>query len=358
MASKGRRLDWRLAAARGGGAGLVARCGRRGAEEGLTRSRNTKLSKEETRQFLAVYQLVDKVMAGAPAPAPFTIGWHNDFLKAENGLIYVPFTLSIDPAALPKHDVVLYLRVAQRPSADASAEADTKDQDKDKDKGGAVYPYEDRWFPTLDSPASGLPLEISRAFAVKAGDYDVYVGICERTKDKKATPVEAVLKQPLTVPDYWDGELATSSVIVADNVKQLPAPLSAKEQAEQPYTIGRMQITPALDNTFKKSEELSVIFLVYNPALKDNKPDVAVEYKFSQKTADGEKYFNRTSPTLLNASTLPPNFDLGAGHQLVAGQSVPLASFPPGDYRLQIEVQDKLAQKTITHDVVFTVAGS
>jgi hypothetical protein len=352
MVSKGRRLGWRLTAVVVAVL-LAAPVAGVAAAQKNGKKQEPKRSKEENQQIQAVYQAVDKVMAGDPAPASFQIGWRNDFLKAQNGLIYVPFTLSIDPAALPQKDVVLYLRVAERPSADEAAESG-----KDKDRKERVYPYEDVWFPTLASPAAGLPLEVSRAFAVKAGDYDVYIGVRERTKDKKAKPVEAVLKQPLSVPDYWNGELATSSVIVAGSVKQLAAPLSEKEQAEQPYTIGRMQITPTFDNTFKKTEELSIIFLVYNPALKDNKPDVAVEYKFHQKTADGEKYFNRTAPTLLNASTLPPNFDLGAGHQLVAGQSVPLASFPPGDYRLEIDVQDKLSQKTITHNVLFTVTGS
>ncbi len=354
MISKGRRLGCRLTAL-AVAVLLAAPVAGAAAAQKNGKKQEPKRSKEENQQIQAVYQAVDKVMAGDPAPASFQIGWHNDFLKAQNGLIYVPFTLSVDPSALPRKDVVVYLRVAERPSADEAAESG---KDKDKDGKERVYPYEDVWFPTLASPAAGLPLELSRAFAVKAGDYDVYIGVRERTKDKKAKPVETVLKQPLTVPDYWNGQLATSSVIVADSVKQLAAPLSAKEQADQPYTIGQMQITPALDPTFKKTSELSIIFLVYNPALKDNKPDVAVEYKFNQKTADGEKYFNKTAPTLLNASTLPPNFDLGAGHQLVAGQSVPLASFPPGDYRLEIDVQDKLSQKTITRDVFFTVAGS
>jgi len=133
---------------------------------------------------------------------------------------------------------------------------------------------------------------------------------------------------------------------------------SAAEQAEHPYTIGSMQLTPAFSDTFTTAGELSVVFLVYNPALKDNKPDIQVEYKFHQKTPDGEKYFNRTAPTVLNADTLGPSWDLNAGYQLVAGQSVPLASFPPGEYRLEIEVQDKLAERTLTQDVVFKVTGS
>ena len=55
---------------------------------------------------------------------------------------------------------------------------------------------------------------------------------------------------------------------------------------------------------------------------------------------------------------LPPQFDLAAGHQLQTGQAVPLSSFPEGDYRLEIKVTDKIANKSVTRDVNFTVAGS
>jgi hypothetical protein len=47
---------------------------------------------------------------------------------------------------------------------------------------------------------------------------------------------------------------------------------------------------------------------------------------------------------------------LAAGHQLSGSLGVPLASFPEGNYRLEIEVQDKAAGKQVTRDVTFTVA--
>jgi len=72
----------------------------------------------------------------------------------------------------------------------------------------------------------------------------------------------------------------------------------------------------------------------------------------------GETFFNRTIPTNLNAETLPREFDLEAGSQLQAAQAVSLATFPAGDYRLEIRVTDKIAGKTLTRAVTFTVSGS
>ena len=71
------------------------------------------------------------------------------------------------------------------------------------------------------------------------------------------------------------------------------------------------------------------------------------QYGFHQKTADGEKFFNKTEPqaNLMNAETLPPQFDLAVGHQLTGSLAVPLASFPEGDFRLELKVSDKVSGK-------------
>ena len=61
---------------------------------------------------------------------------------------------------------------------------------------------------------------------------------------------------------------------------------------------------------------------------------------------------------MFNEQTLPPGFDLAAGHQLVAGQAVPLAAFPAADYRLDLTVTDKTNDATLTRNVEFSVSPS
>jgi hypothetical protein len=99
--------------------------------------------------------------------------------------------------------------------------------------------------------------------------------------------------------------------------------------------------------------------LVYNPSADSvNKPDILLEFSFYTKQESGEKFFNRTPPQAFNVSTLDPAFDLSMGHQLQSGQTIPAAVFPPGTYRLEVKVTDKLGSKSVTRDVNFTVAGS
>lgn len=325
---------------------------------------------EKAQQFdiQAVVSATNAAMAGETV-GDIKMTFRNDALKAQEGKTYVPFTVTFDQAQAPAGKAVtLFTRVVNKALIPAAPPADAKKAKDDKSKNlHPEYVYQDASFITLTPPASATePYKISRAFAVPAGEYDVYITVMERlpvdAKDREKTQVKAgVLKQTITVPDYWSDQLTTSTVIVADKVEPLPAPLTPREQIEQPYTLGATQISPSLTNTFSKKDEISIVFLIYNPVLgADKKPDVSVDYSFYQKVASeatGEKFFNKTNPQVFSAKTLPPQFDTAAGHQLVAGQSLPLGSFPEGEWRLEIKVTDKLSGKTITHDVKFVVTA-
>ena len=86
----------------------------------------------------------DAAMSGQQAPAEFPIQFQNDFLRAQGNRVWVPITLTIDPAKLTTSALTIYLRVVPRgmtaPPAPAAAAAaaptdkDKKDKDKDKKK--------------------------------------------------------------------------------------------------------------------------------------------------------------------------------------------------------------------------------
>jgi len=321
-----------------------------------------KLSDAEKKEIQTILKVVDDVAAGQPAPNDLSLTWvSSDLLKAQNNKEYLPFTVSFDRAKLSGGKATLYWRVVAKGAAAAPVATEGKKDDKDKDKKAAKpeYPYED--INTLN--LQGDSNRISRSFTVGSGDYDVYIVLKEPTpeKPKKGDPAPKVslLKQSLTVPELWNGELATSTVIVAERIDPLPAPLNAQQQGERPYALGAMEIVPAPSTKFTKKGELSTFVLIYNAKTDpQNKPDVLVEYNFYQKSAGKESFFNKTNPQPLNAQTLPPQFDFAAGQQLQSGQAVPLASFPAGEYRLEIKITDKLANKSLTREVTFTVAES
>jgi hypothetical protein len=321
------------------------------------------MTDQQKKEIQNVVKIVDDLAAGQTAPNDLSASWlREDFLKAQGNKEYVPFTVALDPSKLPGGNIAFYWRVVAKggdTAGAAAAAAGQKKDDKKDTKKKNDFAYEDISFVPVAQGQN--PQRIARSFTVPAGTYDVYVVVKEPTPEKPAknapAPKMSAFKQTVTVPDFWNSELNTSSVIVAQRIDPLPAPLTPQQQADRPYALGTMEISPVYDLKFKKTSELSTFMLIYNPKTDTaNKPDVSVEYNFYQKPAgQPEKFFNKTNPQSLNAQTLPPQFDLAAGHQLQSGQAVPLASFPEGDYRLEIKVTDKLANKTLTRELNFSV---
>ena len=326
-----------------------------------------KLSDAEKKEIQSVQKVVDDAVAGQPAPNDLQLAWaREDLLKAQGNKQYIPFNVTIDPTKVGGNKVSFYWRVISKdppPAPAAAAPADAKKDEKKPANARPEYAYEDLNSVTIPQ-GSPAPMRISRSFTVNPGNYDVWVLVKEPTPEKapkNAPPLKvSLVKQSVVVPDLWNGELNTSSVIVAERIDPLPAQLTPQQQGERPYALGMMEIIPATGTKFTKKAELSTFLLIYNaktdPA---NKPDVSVEYNFYAKQAGAaEKFFNKTNPQNLNAQTLPPQFDFAAGHQLQSGQAVPLASFPEGDYRLEIKITDKIANKTLIRDINFSVSGS
>ncbi|MBM3777347.1 MAG: hypothetical protein FJW23_03780 [Acidimicrobiia bacterium] len=308
-------------------------------------AQDSKLNKQEQQDVNTLVKLVDGIQGGAAAPAQIPVTWlQHHFLKAQDGKTFTAFTLKVDPAALAAPGVALYVRAVP------------KDMVMPEDKKEAVeYPWDDIQFPEI-----GPDGRVARALAVNAGQYDVYIGVKEKSTGKRGEVNKTtVFKQELSVPELSaTGTLKTSSVILAAGIEQSPM-LTPAQQRAQPYTFGGMKVTPSIEGSFSKAGELNLIFWIYGVAPgAGQKPDVEVEYNFHQKLADGEKYFNRTAPQPLNAQTLPPEFDLSVGHLAMGSLSVPLASFPEGEYRLEIKITDKAAGgASITENVAFTVTA-
>ena len=321
-----------------------------------------KRSKAEQQDVESLVKAVDAASSGQPAPSDISVTWfHNDFVKGQGGVTYIPFTIDIDRSKLTKPTAAVYVRAVEKGAAapaPAPAPADAKGKDKDKDKNAPavrqVYPWDNITF--TDIPMDG---RLSRAMQLSPGDYDLYIAVKEKATDEKnaGAPKIGVLHKALTVPDYTKPELTTSSIILATNIEPLSTPLKPVEQAENPYTFGPMKIVPSMDHKFAKSGELNLVFWIYNAADAGNgKPDVTVEYNFYQKTGDTEKFFNKTAPQPLNATTLPPEFNAAAGHQLPGSLAIPLMSFPAGDYRVEIKITDKKSGMSTTQSATFTVA--
>ncbi len=344
-----------------------------------------KIDKAQQAEFAAAVRTVDGVMAGQPAPADFAFTWMNHSMKSLDGKTYVPFLLLFDKDQKVPSPLAYYIRVVNKATigeqqkkmadykaalekAEMSAKLDPENVEladaAEKLRAQAPrmeYAFED--FRTFNfTPPPGAAFRLPGALSVPAGDYDVYVLLeqpASSLKDKKAKPPAGLLKVPLTVPDYWNDQLATSSIILTTQAEQLKTPPTQDDINKNPYIFGMTRVTVPTAAKFPKKDELTIIFYIYNEGVDKTtgKPDLTVDYNFYRKADGAEKFFNRTNPQVLNATTLNPQFDVKAGHQLLGGLAIPLASFPDGDYRLEMKLTDKTTGKTKIENSLFTVTA-
>ena len=306
-----------------------------------------KRSKQEQAEIEQLVKLVDGVMTGAtPAPTDITMTLEPFFMKSQEQRTFVPFVLTVNGA--PKVDSAMYVRVVN-PAAQPDPKAKT-----------VQYPWDDIHFVPA-AQLQGDPVKLNRVFMATAGTYDVYIAFKERLPEKapkNAVAKIGVLKAQVKVPDYYNGELATSTILIADKVNMLSAPINPEEARERPFVFGMQELLPAPDMEFKKAEELSIFFQVYNAGLDSSgKPNLSLEYEFHKQEGAGEKFFNKTNPQTVNASNLPPQFD-PAKFPVPGGITVPLASFTEGNYRLNVKITDKANNnKVLSQDIKFSVKG-
>lgn len=316
----------------------------------IDRRQQARIDEALRREGDAVIELADAAMNGRPLPSDFSMQWRNDFLKAQPGT-FVPFTVSIDAAIRSTTGALMYLRVVDR-----------KKPPPGKPRGRSPFAYE-TIFPMEVDDAPGQPLRIQRGFAVPPGTYTVYVVVRERPLEvpgrRDGKRRASVLVHPLDVPDFWTGELTTSTVILAERVEQLAAPVPPADLEENPYVVGTTRIYPASNQVFRREKELIVVFLIYNPRVGTDKHfDVQVDYHLYRKIREGERYVTRTNPQRFNPSMMGSHYDPASGQPVLAGQGILLSEFETGDYRLGITVTDLLSRKTVSRDVTFTVMGS
>jgi hypothetical protein len=328
------------------------------AGEQNVRANTERLSGNQQRDVDALIRLVDAVSSDEAAPTDVTVAWEtNVFVKGGDGTTYVPFTVGIDRSKLGTEDAAIYVRVVAKGDltpAEVEARARLAAVAR-RTSEKATYAWTDIHF--VEVPDDGL---VSRAMSLQPGEYDVFIAVKNQAPRRGDQPDAklGVLHRDLTVPDYTAQELLTSSIIVANSIEILSSPLKDDDQQESPYTFGRYKVAPSVDRKLNKSvagAQLEVLFWIYGMQHSDGMPDVSVDFSFHRKTPNGDKYFNKTPSVNLDASTLPEQFDVEAGHLLPGNLAVPLSIFPEGEYRLEIKVTDELSGKTLTQNAAFSV---
>ena len=311
------------------------------------------LTEVQEQEIMSLVNIVRAALQGQITATDEPFGWANDFLKSGDQTTFVPFTLLLDPSTVSTSTVAAYIFVKPQSVAAAEPAADAAEQELPESV------FEDAFHVDLGEQTADGVYAIRRGFYAPGGDYDVYIALSDSGVPDGTEATTMMLQKAVSVPNLWSDELATSTVIQAASIDQLTAPPPPDQLLANPYTLGNMRIVPKSDHEYLGSDELSLLFLVYNAGVTaSGLPDVNIAYTFNRRGPDGTEFFNRTNPQVFNEQTLPPGFDLALGHQLVAGQAIPLSGFPEADYLLEINITDNTNGAEILLEVDFSVMAS
>ena len=160
-----------------------------------------------------------------------------------------------------------------------------------------------------------------------------------------------VVNARLPVPRFEDGQLSSSSLILADEIM----PVSMKDIGIGQFVLGDVKVRPKLDGTFTQSDSMGVYIQLYNLKVdeKTHRSNASVEYRVMTSDAKPKADGSEAPPLLkfdVSSDKLPEH-----GEELTLENKITLGSLAPGKYRLEIAVTDNLAKQTITPTADFTV---
>ena len=257
--------------------------------------------------------------------------WRTDYLKVTNDTVLVPITIQIPNSQLSFqakdgiHSAMLNIfgRITTL-------------------TGRVVQTFEDsvsRDFPdSLFQQSLKLQSIYQKAVPLRPGLYRLDLVL----KDVQSGNIGAVNNR-LAVPRYQDDKLEASSLILADQIEQVPA----KQIGTGQFVLGSSKVRPRLEGDFTTADRLGIYMQVYNLKPDDATHKSSANFQFTVKRGNEPvpgMQFKETSEDLKQT-----------GEQITIERFLPLATLPPGKYTLEVDATDVHSNQTISRTADFTV---
>ncbi len=185
-----------------------------------------------------------------------------------------------------------------------------------------------------------------KALPLRPGRYRLDVVVKDVNGDRTGT-----WSRGIVVPEYSDDKLATSTLILADDMQPVPT----RNIGTGMFVIGTTKVRPRVasaadgkkDPVFKRNQKVNFWMQVYNLGVdeKTHKASATVEYD------------------IVNAGTNKPVVHTvestekmgNVGDQLTLQKTISAANLEPGLYRIQIKVNDNVSKQTVDPAATFAV---
>lgn len=201
-----------------------------------------------------------------------------------------------------------------------------------------------------DVPSELLPKEAEnskiywKAVPLRPGRYRLDLVVKDVNGDRMGTWSRGII-----VPEFEDDKLASSSLIVADDVEPVPS----KSVGTGMFVIGTTKVRPRVapgdgkPAEFKRDQKVNFWMQVYNLALdeKTHKPSATFEYDIVNAATNKEI-----------VHTIESSDKMGnIGEQVTLQKAVQAANLNPGVYRIQIKISDNISKQTLDPSATFAV---
>jgi len=283
---------------------------------------------------LEAFMATSKILTGPP----FLFNVRTDYVKVTNDTILMPLTLQIrvgDITFNTKDGVSMgTVNILGRVS---------------NLTGKPIQTFEDTVNVQVPSELLGREQNGQRvywkALPLRPGLYKVDIVI----KDVNNPDHVGRWQRSINVPRYDDDHLASSSLILADQMERVPS----KDIGAGNFVIGNTRIRPrvptgvAMPVTFHRAQNLNFWMQVYNLGIdeKSKHNGATIEYQIQDMT---------NNKTVLQTQELTSQTNPNAD-QVTLEKSLPLASLQPGKYKVTIKVNDGISKQQIAESAPFIV---
>jgi GWxTD domain-containing protein len=202
----------------------------------------------------------------------------------------------------------------------------------------------------VDVPSELLPKTIEnasvywKALPLRPGKYRLDVVVKDVNGDRTGTWNHGV-----DVPEYNEEKLASSSLILADQMEPVPA----KNVGTGNFVIGTTKVRPRVAPSdgkpviFKRNQRLNFWMQVYNLSVDDktHKPSATVEYDLVDAA---------TNKAIIHSVEKTEQMG-NVGEQVTLQKTLSASSLQPGVYRMNIKVNDNLSKQALDPSVTFSI---
>ena len=211
--------------------------------------------------------------------------------------------------------------------------------------GGLVAEFEDtlnKDYSQADFAGGAMRKSVyQKMFLLKAGTYKLNLVLKDVHSGRLGT-----FQGGLPVPRHLENRLYPSSLILASHIWKVDP---SSDELEQ-FVIGDAKVIPSVKRTFPSYERIGVYFQLYNVAIDQARMEPALTLIYRISTLEGKVLKEIRDETGESVQFFSPE-------RLVVIKTLSLKELAGGDYRLAVEVTDKVSGQTTSCQETFSVTA-